>query len=246
MVLAAHRPYNTASEAKILALMAAVVLHLLVLWWFVRIHPTLPAAQDSALRWVETSSVPLPIPTKISPKPHRAEGSANVARTRTPSAASRNPVDEGSLAVAAGSTGAGADGAQTGSISGSRDTASRPVFHPPRVVRRARMEYPNDAFAAHQEGEAEVLVTIAADGTLIDAQISKSSGYALLDAATLNTIRQYVFEAGTKGGTPVEAQAYISLNWAIASALVFDNRSERPQGKRDRGAIELKGWYNQH
>jgi TonB family protein len=241
MVLAAYRPNNVSDETKILALLAAVAFHLLLLWWFTHARPLTPTEDDSALHWVEVSSVHQPPFPKISPKPIHSSDNAHVPRVHLPSgAAPRNPVNEGSLPTATGLNGTGSEGAGTGAANGGRDSAVRGIFHPPRVVRRARMDYPSDAFAAHQEGETEILVSIAADGTLTDAQVSKSSGNASLDAAALSTIRQYVFEAGTKGGVPIEAQAYVSLIWVINPAIVLDNRTNIPEEKRDHNARELK------
>ena len=62
------------------------------------------------------------------------------------------------------------------------------------VTRQARIDnaqrfYPPEAVARGLEGEAILMLRFDADGALIDAQIAKSSGHAILDAAALRAIR---------------------------------------------------------
>ncbi len=57
-----------------------------------------------------------------------------------------------------------------------------PINHPLRF-------YPPEAIAKGIEGEAILRLHFGADGTLIDAQIAKSSGHVILDAAALRAIR---------------------------------------------------------
>jgi protein TonB len=62
------------------------------------------------------------------------------------------------------------------------------------VVRRPRLDnaqrfYPPEAVAQGLEGETILMLTYRADGTLLDAKVAKSSGYAILDQAALRAIR---------------------------------------------------------
>jgi protein TonB len=95
------------------------------------------------------------------------------------------------------------------------------LFVPPRVTHRWRPPYPAQAYEAHEEGEAEVLVTIAADGSLKDARISRSSGSESLDQASLDAVKRYAFDAAQKGGVPIEAQANVDFEWTISPPLEF-------------------------
>jgi protein TonB len=49
--------------------------------------------------------------------------------------------------------------------------------------------YPPEAVARGLEGETILMLRIGADGALIDAQIARSSGHAILDEAALRAIR---------------------------------------------------------
>ena len=52
-----------------------------------------------------------------------------------------------------------------------------------------RRFYPPEAIEKGIEGEAIVMLRLNDDGQLIDAQIAKSSGYAILDLAALRAVR---------------------------------------------------------
>lgn len=95
------------------------------------------------------------------------------------------------------------------------------VFVPPKVTHRWRPPYPAQAYEAHEEGEAEVLVTIAADGSLKAAHINRSSGSESLDQASLDAVKRYAFNAAQKGGVPIEAQANVAFEWTISPPLEF-------------------------
>jgi protein TonB len=49
--------------------------------------------------------------------------------------------------------------------------------------------YPPEAVAKGLEGEAILMLRIGPDGSLVDAQIAKSSGHAILDKAALRAVR---------------------------------------------------------
>jgi protein TonB len=62
------------------------------------------------------------------------------------------------------------------------------------VTRQARIDnaqrfYPPEAVARGLEGEAILMLRFDADGALIDAQIARSSGHAILDDAALRAVR---------------------------------------------------------
>jgi protein TonB len=65
--------------------------------------------------------------------------------------------------------------------------AASKVAYGARAARHAHMQrfYPLEAIKLGMEGVTIVMLRIGADGELVDAQIAKSSGYALLDAAAL-------------------------------------------------------------
>jgi protein TonB len=51
-------------------------------------------------------------------------------------------------------------------------------------------KYPQEAFKRKQEGSVMVAFTIARDGTVLVAEIEKSSGFPLIDQATLDMLRR--------------------------------------------------------
>ena len=97
--------------------------------------------------------------------------------------------------------------------------ADAAAFREPKVLHREPAVYPEEAKKNNREGEVEILVTISADGKLSAAQVNRSSGDASLDAAALDAVSKYTFRAAEKNGTPVEAQALLSIDWTITPAM---------------------------
>jgi len=244
MVLATS-PYHHAAPIraergiKLAAGVLAAALHLLALYWLqLHTHLLIPPATDTAMMLVEMH---LPTPqAAISSK--RNEPGHVVHYTHAPAAAAfnRKPVAQGTLAPGAGDQEASASSLAIPTGGGSARTA----FIPPRVLHRGTAAYPFAAIQAHQEGEATVLVTIAADGSLIDASISTSTGSEALDRASIEAIRRYTFKAAQKGGLAIEAQAYVSLGWKITPTVVNRFRVEFPQDSRQSDVEKTKDTVN--
>ena len=93
------------------------------------------------------------------------------------------------------------------------------VYVPPRVTQHWRPPYPAAAYEAREEGESDVRVTIAADGSLKDAHVNRSSGSLSLDQAALDAVTHYLFSAARKDALPVEAQADVAFEWSISPPL---------------------------
>jgi protein TonB len=172
---------------------------------------------------------------KPAAKPAAVKAAPNRAPKATAAAATsgsrlREPqvvVAEGNQALGAGAATPGVP-ASPSTIEGNADigtshgngTRSLAHFHPPRVLQRTRPIYPLDAFEAGRQGSVDVMVTVAADGTPIEAHVYQSSGTPSLDAASVATIRTWKFKAAEKEGRPTEAQAIITLDWSIGPSTV--------------------------
>jgi TonB family protein len=64
------------------------------------------------------------------------------------------------------------------------------------ALRAPRPGYPYECRRAHITGSGVALMTIAADGSVTDAQMSQSTGNAALDQATLSALRCWRFKPG--------------------------------------------------
>jgi TonB family protein len=96
-------------------------------------------------------------------------------------------------------------------------------FVPPKVLTRARVPYPINAYQRRSEGEVEVLVTISDAGALIDAAIQKSSGDVSLDDASLVAVRGYQFKSAFRNNAPVRAHAVVTIYWRITPDTVAES-----------------------
>jgi protein TonB len=107
---------------------------------------------------------------------------------------------------------AGADGRGDGSARGAR-------FRPPRVLKRVLPGYPDDAYAEGRQGSVDVIVTVATDGSPIDARVQTSSGAPSLDRVAVAAVRSWTYAAATKNGEATQAQAIVTIDWSIAREM---------------------------
>ncbi|MGF6417051.1 TonB family protein [Stenotrophomonas sp. AN71] len=73
--------------------------------------------------------------------------------------------------------------------------------------------YPGQAYRDGLEGEAIVVCHVAADGTLVDALVETSSGWAVLDEAALVAVKKWRYTAARKNGVPVPGQVRIPVRF---------------------------------
>lgn len=215
-----------------------VALHLLVIAWLMVARHPLPSALPSMVV-VELNAMTNAFDAAAATRGNNATRERN-ARLPNPPPPAR-PVAEGRLAPpnAAASDGFAAVADAVAGTSDSRNGGSvRAVasghFSAPRVVHHWTPPYPRAAFAAHVEGDVDVLVTIGADGALLDARVDRSSGNASLDLAAVAAVRRYLFKPGTHDGEPIRAQAIVGIAWRIVPGVKVDLDFTLPGDTRDR------------
>lgn len=190
------------------------------------------------------------VPTTASAAPRRAPVAVPTRAARV--------VDEGrEIAVASGADGtsdvlatgattaapvsgssAGADGRGEGSARGAR-------FRPPRVLKRVLPAYPDDAYADGKQGSVDVIVTVATDGSPIEASVYTSSGTPSLDRVAVAAVRSWNYAAATKNGEPTQAQAIVTIDWSIAREMRLrgaTRTAQAPATASERGrAVGVRG-----
>jgi TonB family protein len=77
------------------------------------------------------------------------------------------------------------------------------------------LKYPPDALAAHAQGTAEVSLSVAADGHVSNAVLTKSSGNAALDKRTLACIEVSRYRPATRNAVPVDVVWHETITWSI-------------------------------
>jgi len=77
-------------------------------------------------------------------------------------------------------------------------------------------KYPRLARARGWEGVVEVRITVAADGSVTDAQVETSSGHTLLDDSALEAVRQWRFKPGLVGGIAAERVVLHRVHFSLS------------------------------
>jgi len=83
------------------------------------------------------------------------------------------------------------------------------------VGHRIIPRYPESARRAGVQGTALVRVRVLADGTVGEVLIEQSSGNSDLDAAAVEAVRRWRFEAARRGGAPVAVWVLIPFRFTL-------------------------------
>ncbi|HIM96007.1 MAG TPA: energy transducer TonB [Gammaproteobacteria bacterium] len=76
--------------------------------------------------------------------------------------------------------------------------------------------YPVRSRDLGEEGTVTIAIKVAADGSVIEAYISKTSGYTLLDGSALSTVTsQWRFKPARRAGNPVDAWVKVPIKFNI-------------------------------
>jgi TonB family protein len=231
-----RQPINVERRAKQTVAIGVIALHLLVFLWALRTHPYI-ASTATSLVVIQLNSlanvafadhVKHDVKAQAKPASNRAKPTDQRTHDLAPAGGiDRAPVAEGRGTAgtsddslrAAGTMSANSVGAADSPLTNRAAAGNGSIFgrfHPPQVIHRAQLTYPKEAILADQHGDVDVLVTVSAEGKLLDASIDKSSGSAALDAASLKSIRLYEFKAAEKDGMPVQADAIINVEWRLS------------------------------
>ncbi len=89
------------------------------------------------------------------------------------------------------------------------------VFVPPSFLFRQEPAYPERARRAGVEGIVGLRIILAADGSVRQVEMTRSSGSRLLDEAALAAARASTFAPASRNRTPVEAEAVASYRFEL-------------------------------
>lgn len=86
----------------------------------------------------------------------------------------------------------------------------------PRYRSNPKPNYPPESRRAGQQGVVLIAVEVTADGRAASVQLSRSSGFPLLDAAALQAVRRWTFEPARTAGLPVASRVEIPVRFDLA------------------------------
>jgi protein TonB len=100
-----------------------------------------------------------------------------------------------------------------GMIGGTGTGAVMDFDSPPRVIKQARPQYPQDAFVKKIEGTVLIEALVDSQGRVARARVIQS--VPLLDAAALQAVYQWVFYPAMKHGRPVATIIHMPVAFRI-------------------------------
>ncbi len=115
--------------------------------------------------------------------------------------------------VEGGTVGGTLGGTLGGVFGGTGDSPVMDYDQPPRLLKQTRPVYPQEAFIKKIEGVVTLEILIGVDGKVRRARVLRS--VPQLDAAALQTVRQWVFAPAIKGGRPVPTTAQAPVSFRI-------------------------------
>lgn len=82
-------------------------------------------------------------------------------------------------------------------------------------AKNCRAEYPKASLMNEEQGNVSMAFLVAADGTVVDSKIEKSSGYKNLDKAAIKAISACKFKPGTKDGAIAQTWTKVDYDWKL-------------------------------
>ncbi|MBA5605207.1 energy transducer TonB [Duganella sp. FT3S] len=82
-------------------------------------------------------------------------------------------------------------------------------------AKNCRAEYPRASLMNEEQGNVSMAFLVAADGTVVDSKVEKSSGYKNLDKAAIKAISACKFKPGTKDGAVAQTWTTVDYDWKL-------------------------------
>ncbi|HDS1677109.1 energy transducer TonB [Stenotrophomonas forensis] len=96
---------------------------------------------------------------------------------------------------------------------------ARPAHVPASIVMETKHSnpprYPSQAFRDEKEGEAILMVQVAADGQWLDAIVLQSSGWPELDEAAQAATRKWRYLPASEDGVPVPGEIRVPVSFKL-------------------------------
>jgi protein TonB len=82
-------------------------------------------------------------------------------------------------------------------------------------AKTCKAEYPKASLMNEEQGAVTLAFLVAADGSVVDSKIEKTSGYKGLDKAAIKGLSACKFKPGTKDGAPAQTWAKVDYVWKL-------------------------------
>ncbi len=82
-------------------------------------------------------------------------------------------------------------------------------------ARTCKAEYPKASLMNEEQGAVSLSFLVAADGSVVDSKVDKTSGFKGLDKAAVKGLSACKFKPGTKDGAPAQTWAKVEYIWKL-------------------------------
>ncbi|MES2300376.1 MAG: energy transducer TonB [Pseudomonadota bacterium] len=90
--------------------------------------------------------------------------------------------------------------------------AETPASFDPKTC---KAEYPKASLMNEEQGTVSMSFLVAADGSVVESKLEKTSGYKNLDKAALKALSACKFKPGTKDGAPAQTWTKVDYAWKL-------------------------------
>ena len=86
------------------------------------------------------------------------------------------------------------------------------------AARNRRPNYPESSRRRGQEGTVQLELSVDANGRVVHVRVTESSGFSALDAAAVETLREWRFRPAQRGGMPVAGSITTAVHFRLENA----------------------------
>ncbi|NVD73307.1 energy transducer TonB [Duganella sp. BJB488] len=82
-------------------------------------------------------------------------------------------------------------------------------------AKNCKAEYPKASLINEEQGDVAMSFLVAADGSVVESKVDKSSGYKNLDRAAIKALSACKFKPGTKDGAVAQTWTKVDYSWKL-------------------------------
>lgn len=81
--------------------------------------------------------------------------------------------------------------------------------------KNCKADYPKASLLNEEQGTVSMMFLIAADGSVVESKLEKTSGFKNLDKAALKAVSACRFKPGSKDGKPDQTWTKVDYAWKL-------------------------------
>jgi protein TonB len=81
--------------------------------------------------------------------------------------------------------------------------------------KNCKADYPKASLMNEEQGTVSMSFLVAADGSVVESKVDKTSGFKNLDKAAIKSLSACKFKPGTKDGAPAQTWTKVDYAWKL-------------------------------